>query len=172
MVDGPSSIVYRPAALPALPPGCVLRRAQAADAAAIRALVRAARLDPTQLRWPQFWVITHAGRLIACGQLRRFPGAQELGSLVVDPAWRGQGLGGVLIRRLIQSARRPLFLECQAGLAPYYQRFGFVLVSWRTAPPPLKWKFGLSRLVSTLFRRPVAALAYRGPAPQRGPHDR
>ena len=40
----------------------------------------------------------------ACGQLRYFPGAQELGSLVVAPAWRGRGLGTYLVKHLIQSA--------------------------------------------------------------------
>ena len=145
----------------ALPPGCILRPATAADAARIRALVRAARLDPTQLRWPQFWVITCAGAVVACGQLRRFRGAQELGSLVVVPAWQGCCLGGLLVRRLIQQASLPLYLECRGALAPYYTRFGFVPISWRAVPGPLKWKFGLSHLLAALFRRPVASMAYQ-----------
>jgi amino-acid N-acetyltransferase len=145
----------------ALPSGCILRPARAADAARIRALVWAARLDPTQLRWPQFWVVACGGEVIACGQLRRFRGAQELGSLVVAPAWRGRGLGGALVRALVRRATRPLFLECRGALASYYARFGFVPVSWRAAPAPLRWKFGLSHLLATLFRRPVATMAYR-----------
>jgi amino-acid N-acetyltransferase len=148
-----------------LPAGCELRPARAADAAPIRALVRAARLDPTQLRWPQFWVIACAGQVVACGQLRRFPGAQELGSLVVLPAWQRHGFGGLLVTRLVQTATRPLYLECQSGLVPYYTRFRFVRISWRRVPGPLKWKFGLSRLLSGLVGPPVAAMAYRGPGP-------
>jgi amino-acid N-acetyltransferase len=146
----------------ALPPGCALRPATADDLPAIRALVREARLDPTQLRWPQFRVVACGGQVVACGQLRRFPGAQELGSLVVAGEWRGQGLAGALIRQLIAEATQPLYLECRAPLTALYRRFGFALVSWRTVPGPLRLKFGLAHALSRLSRRPVAAMAYRG----------
>ena len=148
-------------AVQALPPGCTLRRARAADARVIQTLVRAARLDPTQLRWPQFWLVEHAGRVVACGQLRRFPGAQELGSLVVVPSWQGRGLGTALIRQLVQDATGPLYLECQGGLISYYRRFGFVPIAWRRVAGPLRLKFGLSRVVSGLFGQPVASMQYR-----------
>lgn len=67
-----------------------------------------ATLDPTQLRSSQFSVIECEGRVIACGQLRCFPQAQELGSVVVAPAWRGQGLGTHLVKHLIDRATQPL----------------------------------------------------------------
>jgi len=152
----------RPAPEAALPPGCVLRAATADDLPAIRALVRGARLDPTQLRWPQFRVVACAGQVVACGQLRRFPGAQELGSLVVADGWRGQGLAGALIRQLVAEATQPLYLECQAPLVGLYRRFGFAPVQWRAAPGPLRLKFGLAQALSRLSRQPVAAMAYRG----------
>ncbi|MBE9018123.1 GNAT family N-acetyltransferase, partial [Chroococcidiopsidales cyanobacterium LEGE 13417] len=76
-----------------LPSGCNLRPANAKDAWAIRKLVLSAKLDPTQLRWQQFSVVECNGRVVACGQLRAFAGAQELGSLVVASNWRGKGLG-------------------------------------------------------------------------------
>jgi amino-acid N-acetyltransferase len=145
-----------------LPAGCGLRRATADDLPAIRALVRGSRLDPTQLRWPQFLVVECAGQIAACGQLRRFPGAQELGSLVVAQGRRGQGLAAALIRRLIAEATRPLYLECEAPLAALYRRFGFARVSWRTVPGPLRLKFGLSYGLSRVLGQRVAAMAYRG----------
>ena len=145
-----------------LPPGCTLRSAVAADGPAIRALVQAERLDPTQLRPTQFWVIEHAGQIVACGQLRRFTGAQELGSLVVASAWRGQGLAAALITQLITTASEPLYLECQGKLAPFYRQFGFRPVTRRSLPRGLKLKFGISRVFATLFRQPLATMAYRG----------
>lgn len=104
-----------------LPPGCILRPATAKDTWAICSLVLGAALDPTQLSWQQFWVIESDGRLVACGQLRSFPPAQELGSLVVAPAWRGQGLGTYLVKHLVQQAKPPLYLECLGNrLANFY----------------------------------------------------
>ena len=149
-----------------LPTGAIVRTAGPGDAAAIRQMVRAARLDPTQLRWPQFLVIERDGAIIACGQLRRFRGAQELGSLVVVPSWQGRGLGGLLVRHLIARATAPLYLECQGALVAYYARFGFTSVSWRTIPArDLRLKFALSALFSRLFRFPHGTMHYAGPPP-------
>jgi len=154
---------------PRLPAGCVLRAARAADMPAIRALVRGARLDPTQLRYRQFRVIECAGQIVACGQLRRFAGARELGSLVVRPEWRGRHLGALLILHLIQAADAPLYLECRGELAAFYRRYGFVPVHWRDLPRSLQPKFGVSRLLSTLFRQPTAMMRYRGHPPDQAP---
>lgn len=133
-------------------PECVLRPASAEDIWTIRKLVLSAKLDPTQIRWSQFWVIECEGNLVACGQLRSFTGAQELGSLVVAPAWRGRGLGTYLAKHLMDSATQPLYLECLgSGLAEFYTRLGFVPISWQELPQSLKLKFGISQLASALI---------------------
>ncbi|HAJ64603.1 MAG TPA: GNAT family N-acetyltransferase [Cyanobacteria bacterium UBA8543] len=137
---------------PSLPPGCVLRPACAQDIWAIRKLVLSAKLDPTQIRWSQFWVIECEECVVACGQLRSFSEAQELGSLVVAPAWRGRGLGSYLVKHLIQEATGPVYLECLGKkLADFYTRFGFVAIAWQELPQSLKWKFGVSQLASRLL---------------------
>lgn len=137
---------------PSLPPKCILRPACAKDIWAIRKLVLSAKLDPTQIRWSQFWVIECEGLVVACGQLRSFPGAQELGSLVVASAWRGRGLGSYLAKHLIQEATQPLYLECLGSrLAEFYSHFGFVAIAWQELPQSLKWKFGFSQLASRLL---------------------
>lgn len=92
-----------------LPPGCVLRPACATDTEAIQSLMSTELLDPTQLHWSQFWVIEMNRCLVACGQLRRYSGTQELGSLVVAPSWRGQGLGTLLVQHLSGQATAPLY---------------------------------------------------------------
>ncbi|MEG4586842.1 GNAT family N-acetyltransferase [Microcoleus sp. MOSTC5] len=145
-----------------LPPQCVLRPASDRDIKSIRKLVWSAKLDPTQLRWQQFWVIECGGKLVACGQLRNFAGAQELGSLVVAKDWRDRGLGSYLTKYLIQQATEPLYLECLGKrLASFYTRFGFVEVSVQELPQSLKFKFGLSQLAKTLFRIPVTIMQYQ-----------
>ncbi|MEG4347195.1 GNAT family N-acetyltransferase [Microcoleus sp. A003_D6] len=145
-----------------LPQECVLRQASEQDIKSIRMLVWSAKLDPTQLRWQQFWVIECEGKLAACGQLRNFAGAQELGSLVVAKDWRDRGLGSYLTKYLIEQATEPLYLECLGKrLASFYTRFGFVEVSVQELPQSLKFKFGLSQLAKILFRIPVTIMQYR-----------
>jgi amino-acid N-acetyltransferase len=145
-----------------LPSECTIRPASAQDMRSIRMLVWSARLDPTQLRWQQFWVIECGWNLVACGQLRHFVGAQELGSLVVMKDWRDRGLGTYLAKYLIQQATEPLYLECLGQrLASFYTSFGFVEVSVQELPQSLKFKFGLSQLAKTLFRIPVIIMQYQ-----------
>ncbi len=140
-----------------LPVNCHIRPAQAADIWPIRRLVLGAKLDPTQLRWQQFWLIAHRdGQILACGQLRTFIDCQELGSLVVRSPWQRQGLGTALTRHLMQQSTAPLYLECLGdGLAAFYQRLGFVPVAVAAVPPGLRRKFGFSAAIARLLRLPL-----------------
>ncbi|MEC4990631.1 MAG: GNAT family N-acetyltransferase [Oscillatoria sp. PMC 1068.18] len=145
-----------------LPPGCQLRPATARDIWKIRLLVLQALLDPTQIRWQQFWVIESEGKIIACGQLRSYSKTQELGSIIVKSAWRGQGLATYLVKHLISQATQPLYLECLgAKLASFYTRFGFEPISFSELPASLKSKFRLSNLAKTSLRIPVIFMQYR-----------
>ncbi|MBD2776270.1 GNAT family N-acetyltransferase [Iningainema tapete] len=146
-----------------IPTECTLRRAKSEDTWSIRWLVLSAKLDPTQLRLEQFWVIECEGQLVACGQLRNFSGAQELGSLVVAPAWRSRGLASFLTQHLIQQATQPLYLECLGDrLAQFYSRFDFVPISFPELPQSLQRKFGISQLGKRLLRLPVVFMEYQG----------
>ena len=131
-----------------------IRYAHPADMPTIRAMVRRERLDPTQLKVEQFIVADamEAGqpRIVGCAQMRQFPCASELGSLVVEPDWRGEGVGAALVRDLLAGTPGDVYLECRGQLASYYRQFGFEVVDWRGLPAALKLKFGLGRLFSLL----------------------
>jgi len=134
----------------------------------IRAMVRREGLDPTQLKVEQFIVAetVQAGqpRIIGCGQMRRYPNAHELGSLVVEPDWRGQGVGAILVRYLLAGTTGDVYLECRARLASYYGQFGFEVVDWVELPAALKLKFGLGRLLSLLPGVSIVAMRKAGAA--------
>jgi amino-acid N-acetyltransferase len=121
-----------------------------------------ALLDPTQLRWQQFWVIEQEKQIIACGQLRQFGEAQELGSLVVAPAWRDRNLGSYLTQHLIAQATLPLYLECLGQqLYRFYQKFGFEVADWSSLSPAIHRKFRLTRATATVLRLPLYILQYQ-----------
>jgi amino-acid N-acetyltransferase len=145
-----------------LPTDCRLRSAQAVDIWAIRWLVLGARLDPSQLRWQQFAVVSHGNQVIACGQLRRHGPAQELGSLVVKPGWRRQGIGTALAQHLVHQADSPLYLECLGDrLAAFYAPLGFVPAPWDTMPDAITKKFRLSATIATVLPIHLYILEYR-----------
>lgn len=138
-----------------------IRAAREEEAERVIGMVRQARLDPTQLRWQQFLVACQGEEIVGVGQLRRYGTAQELGSLVVLPAWRGKGIGGRLIGALVARREGPLFLECERSLGSYYQQFGFRVIKWYEVPWPLKAKFGLSSLVAFFFGG-IRSMRYEG----------
>ncbi len=144
-----------------LPLGCILRKATSKDASSIRWLVFTAKLDPTQLKWQQFWVIECDRKIAACGQLRNFTQAQELGSLVVTKKWRNRGLGSFLTQHLIEQATQPLYLECLGKkLIDYYQKFGFKIIDFQDLPVSLKSKFKISQLGKQLIGVPVTFMKH------------
>ncbi len=124
------------------------RRATAQDQSQIRRMIAAARLDPTSLKWQHF-LLAHDmgdGSLIGCAQIKRHRDCDEFGSLVVLPAYRNCGVGGRLLRELLQGETGPVYLVCVERMRPYYERFGFRLVSLSQSPRTLKLKQILPRM--------------------------
>ncbi len=113
----------------------IIRAATAADQPTINALVRAARLMRWRLAWRNFVVAERikegTSRIVGVGQLRpHSDGTLELASLAVIPEEQGHGIGGELVRTLLRKAslggnQKTLYLMCEGGKVPYYQRFGF-----------------------------------------------
>lgn len=104
-----------------------LRPATAEDLPAIQSLVRAAQINPTGLKWPRFTIAESAARLIiGCGQIKPHrDGSHELASLVVDPAYRGQGIARTLVEHLTEIHAGELYLMCRASLGGFYKKLGF-----------------------------------------------
>lgn len=117
-----------------------IRPATAGDQAMIRKMVFDARLDPTSLRWQHFLIAEDGAEIVGIGQIKEYPGCQELGSLIVQPEYRARGIGARLIAALEAKAGRPLYLLCESGMEGYYRRFGYVTIGWIQAPWFLKLK--------------------------------
>jgi len=124
-----------------------LQAATLAQQDEIKALIRAARINPLGLDWRRFVVVPDGnGRVIGCGQIKPHrDGSWELASVVVAPTWRGQGVARAVIEHLLTGSPRPLWLTCVSPLVPFYTRFGFPLNLgfWLLATLliPLFWPF-------------------------------
>jgi len=143
-----------------------LRPGRPEDQAVIRRMVHQARLNPLGLHWSRFWVVEVAGRVVGAVQIRQHrDGSRELASLVVDPAWRGRGLGSMMVRALLAQEPGPLYLICRTELEGFYQRFGFQRVSRPAMPPFFRWVDRLARWL----RRSVVVMRWE---PARASTDR
>lgn len=132
-----------------------IRPATAADAPAVHALIRRARINPTGLDWRRFLVAEGPeGMILACGQVKPHgDGTLELASVAVDESWRGRGAARAIIERLQRRAGPPLWLTCRAGLEPMYTRFGFRRVHDRRVMSPYFRRLDrLARLLLGILR--------------------
>ncbi|MDQ7024113.1 MAG: GNAT family N-acetyltransferase [Anaerolineae bacterium] len=124
-----------------------IRPAKITDDKIIKSMIRGARLDPTSLNWRNFLIAEHQGKIVGIGQVKHYPGCNELGSLVTFPKYRGKGVAARLISELEAQAGFPLYLLCASKMEAYYQRFGYETISWWEAPTFLKLKLSPTILV-------------------------
>ena len=101
---------------PAAAPRPTIRRARPDDAAAMSLLIQEYVSVGTLLPRPpefivertlDFLVATVRGRVVGCAHLEEYsPSLAELRSLVVDPAYQGQGVGVKLVAEIEALAKR------------------------------------------------------------------
>jgi amino-acid N-acetyltransferase len=139
-----------------------IRRATPLDQPAIRAMVHAERLNPSDLRWPNFMVAVTEDRIVGAVQIRRHAdGSHELGSLVVARELRGQGIAKRLIEALLQAEPGPVWMITADGFARACARWDFRPIDPRSAPVRVRrnWRIGsLARILSLIMRRPMRRL--------------
>ena len=134
--------------------GVVIRAATEADQGAIRAIIRAAQLNPMSLDWPRFVVADEGGQIVAVGQVKpHSDGSRELASIAVIPSRQRQGLGRQIIRALLAREPGPLYLVCMDHNDSYYQQFGFRRVEAPALPPALRRIYRVGRALSAMAVR-------------------
>lgn len=130
----------------------IIRPAQATEQGTIRAMVRAAHLNPLDLQWQHFLVAEWQGQIVGVGQIRPHgDGCRELASIAVLPAHQGQGIGARIVRALQAREAGPLYLMCAAEMVRFYEPFGFQRVEARSLPRSLRWKVRLGQFLARII---------------------
>ena len=91
-------------------------------------------LPPISLKWPNFLVAERDGQPVGVGQIRKHGEIPELGSLVVLPEHRHQGVGARLVKALEAKSGMPLYLFCEQHMETYYGQFGYQRIGLLQAP--------------------------------------
>ena len=132
-----------------------IRPARETEATQIRDLIHLVGINPMGLDWKRFVVaINDHGEMLGCGQLK--PHGQdvlELASIAVYPEHRGEGVARLIIEHLLKESPRPLYLMCQSGLGPLYEKFGFRPIPYEEMPRYFQRISKLAGLVTTLAQR-------------------
>ena len=134
----------------------VIRKARLEEDKAIRALVLTERMRPLDLKPENFLLAVKDDEIIGTVQMRRHPdGTRELGSLVVAPAWRRQGIAKRLVDELLKNERQNVYAITARAQWMRYAQWGFERVEARSAPKPIRLHHFLGSLGSivSLFKR-------------------
>ena len=133
-------------------PTHIIRRAVAADEAAIQALVRSERLNPHQLHFRNFVVAVTGRDLIGASQIRRHrDGSLELGSVVVARAWRGRGISVELIDRLLAEEPGVVHVITRKRHADHYARWGFEPVPSHASPSAIRRNYRIGSSIGSVM---------------------
>ena len=137
----------------------LVRPAVAADQDAIVGLARSERVNPMGLHWPRFFVAERDGALVGAVQMRlHHDGAHELGTLVVAPQARNQGIAAQLINALLSRDRGRVFMVTGRKHAEHYARWGFAPIRPCQAPRGVSRNYWMGTcggyLFAALQRRP------------------
>ena len=115
-----------------------LRPAVAGDQDEIVAIIRAAQINPMDLKWQNFVVAVDSGlnRIAATGQIKTHGDhSRELASIAVAPEYRQQGLARRVIEHLLAENSGTLFLTCRSSLGPLYEKFSFRAINENEMTP-------------------------------------
>jgi amino-acid N-acetyltransferase len=124
----------------------LIRPAVADDQSAIVTLVRSERLNPTNLDWRRFFVAISEGTLIGAVQIRHHgDGARELGSLVVKPAFRRQGIAKTLISAALRDVSETVWIVTGRDKVGHYAAWGFVPAMPWMAPRSVRFNYRVGR---------------------------
>lgn len=139
-------------------------------------IVTRERLKPLGLRWPNFVVADAAGELIGAAQIRKHnDGSRELGSLVVVPQRRGQGVAWRMVEALLAGGRGPVFSITRQARVPTFARWQFEPVETAQAPAAIKRNYYAGQigggLVTLLKGRAPSRLAILVRPSPRAPAD-
>lgn len=132
-----------------------IRPAREEESAQIRDLIHLVGINPMGLDWKRFVVaVDEHDEMLGCGQLKPHGSdILELASLAVYPEHQGRGVARLIIEHLLKDSPRPLYLMCESGLGPMYEKFGFRPISYEEMPRYFQRISKLAGLVSTLVQR-------------------
>ncbi|HET6515990.1 MAG TPA: GNAT family N-acetyltransferase [Thermodesulfovibrionales bacterium] len=103
-----------------------IRQATEGDSDFIKDRLRQHNFDVSDFNYQDFVVAQEDGEPIGFGRLRKTGPMHEIGNVTVIEERRGQGIGSLIIRHLIDtSSTRMVVVYVTRDLIPYFEKLGF-----------------------------------------------
>ena len=144
----------------------IFRPATAADQKRIVAIIRAARINPMNLKWEHFLLAVDdaSGEIVGTGQIKPHDdSSRELASIAVSPAYQHQGIARQIIERLLEThGRAVLYLTCVSAMGPFYEPFGFRAIGREEMTPYFKRLTRVAQAVGFLQNETLLVMKRNG----------
>ncbi len=139
-----------------------LRPALATDQTTIERIIRAAHINPMDLRWERFVVSEEDGQVIGTGQVKTHgDGSREIASIAVIPDFQHRGVASAIIRELLARERGTVYLFCRASLESFYERFGFHRIGPDEMSPYFRRMHKLANALGVFVRDQVPVIVMK-----------
>ena len=128
-----------------------MRPAAEADQQTIVQIIRAADINPMDLKWQHFVLAIddETGSIVGTGQIKQHgDGSRELASIATMPSHQHRGIAHQVIEHLLAGSQGRLYLTCLDSLGPFYEQFGFRVVERAEMTPYFR---RLTRLAATMM---------------------
>jgi N-acetylglutamate synthase-like GNAT family acetyltransferase len=96
------------------------------DIFVIEQLARSLDLDLEDISFHQFITAKRNGKIIGFGRMRTYPDCSEIATVGVIPEEQKSGVGSLIIKELIRTGPREIFVTCV--IPDFFNKFGFQLV--------------------------------------------
>ena len=115
------------------------RDAKADDMEEIKKLIANVHGDDRKLEHSQLIVACSGNKIVGCIRtVQAEEDCKEIASLVVDPKYRGGGVGSQLLQRILKKdSSRPLYLICTKDKQSFYERNGLMQAQVHVLPATL-----------------------------------
>jgi len=101
-----------------------LRAAKESDMPFIRTHIERFRLDDENISFEQFTVAEKEGGIVGFGRIKPYKSCFELGCLGVLELYRNRGVGGAIVKKLIEDFPSDE-IWITTDIPKYFERFGF-----------------------------------------------
>jgi len=143
------------------------RKASLEDEEQVRSLLSNVKGDASSFDLNRFVVARKGKKVVGCVRTKKLAGdCLELASLAVLSKYRKKGIGGNLIKKILEKEeKRPIYLITSSEMVSFYKRFGFKVIDSDLLPRGIKEEY--HRIISMPFTKDIKVVVMKIGSPRK-----
>jgi GNAT superfamily N-acetyltransferase len=97
--------------------------------------------------WSNVWIVENRYTTIGFAEITNYETHSILKYLFIQKEYRRQKIGSYLVVFLIQTAKKPIYLNCYKKLVPFYKNLGFSIIDPQEISPTIRMQLTISQVM-------------------------